>query len=258
MNMNYTEELLLNYSDRLDQFLSEIKSINKKNLPEPHLPVLGANYGKKYPKVLFWGWETRNAKSLPEWVKKVKQSKSHAFSWFEESFEDFEFVTWKSNFNQDFWSFNLRILAKLNGLPDWKELYRNRYEYADILSSFAWANTNSIERFEVTAQKLGGCYESWTRLNEAGKIFDSAILIINSIKPDIIVLEHWKASEDWLLEGLKINYKSIPDEHLWYYEIGKPKTHIFWTPHPRGFNKRGVCIEEITDSIVSIYNSRKE
>src|SRR5689334_21338203 len=118
MNQNYAEKLLLNYSDRLDQFLNEIKPINKENLPEPHLPVLGANYGKKHPKVLFWGWETRNAKSLPEWVKKVKQSKAHAFSWFEESFEEFEFVGWRSNFNQDFWSYNLRILGKLNGLPD--------------------------------------------------------------------------------------------------------------------------------------------
>lgn len=253
MNELIKSKLELNYKPLIKEFVESIKNINVVNQPEPCLPVIGQNYGKKYPKILFWGWETRDARSLEKWLDFVKEDEMDAFEWVSDEFNDFEFVYWRSNFNNDFWSFNLKVLGKLYGLEDWRELYRNPNNHSEILSSFAWANTDSIERYEVTAQKLGADYESWKQLKKASTKFDSAKLIIDCLEPDLIILENWNKEEDWLLNGLKIIEESEPQQFLWHYKFEKPNTQLFWTKHPRGHNSLGIDQEQVVTDIQRVY-----
>jgi hypothetical protein len=229
MSLIYQQKLVTNYSDRIKNFLSKVEGIKTENLPEPFLPVVGKNYGVNHPRILFYGWETRNSKDLPTWIQSVKDSTENAFTWFKNKsdFDNFDFVYWRSNFNSDFWSFNLRLLGKFHNLPDWRELYKNPDGYEDILSSFAWANTDSIERYEVTAKGLGGCYESWKKLKEASILFDESKSMFDSLEPNIVILVNWEMSEELLLNGFDISYEFEPKPHLWYYKIAKPDTHFF-------------------------------
>jgi len=253
MNSYYQEKLKLNYKEKIGTFIKSMEGIRTEHLPEPFLPVVGENYGGRYPKIVFWGWETRDAKRLSDWLDYVKSNEMNAFDWFADYFDEFAFVNWRSNFNNDFWSFNLKVLSAINGITDWQELYRNPSSYSELLSSFAWANTDSIERYEVTAKKQGATKENWTKLKEASSIFDSAKLIIDSLEPDIIILVNWNKEEDWLLEGLNIKLESEPQDFLWYYKTENPTTQIFWTSHPRGHNSKGINQDKIVSDISEIF-----
>lgn len=256
MSANYHQNLLNNYSTKIEQFLKDVDGIKTENLPEPFLPVIGSSYGMKLPKILFYGWETRGCKSLVKWIGEIHQSKNNAFTWWQGDFDELAFVKWRSNFNQDFWSFNLRLLAKIHNVPDWKELYKNPFDNEDILSSFAWANTDSIERYDVTAKGLNACYQSWQKLKNASNIFDHSKLILESLEPDIVILFKWDASREWLFKDLEIKEESKNKNYLWYYEISKPNLHLFWTSHPRGYQQRGLNADEMVEDIVSIYRGK--
>lgn len=253
MSLSYIDKLTNSYSEKIKSFLSAVESIKAENLPEPFLPVIGENYGVNLKKILFYGWETRNAENLTKWIGAVKESNTNAFTWFQEEFEELAFVKWRSNFNSDFWSFNLRFLGKFYDLPDWRELYRNPNDFYEILSSFAWANAHSIERYEVTAKTNKASEVSWNTLKEASLIFDDTKLILGALDPDLVIFQHWDAPEDWLLKGLEVTQAAKPLEFLWYYKVDNPHTYLFWIPHPRGYNRRGLSPQILIDAIISIY-----
>jgi len=255
MNIDYNLKLRESYSNKITHFANSIKEFADNSLPVPFIPVIGKNYGIKLPKILFLGWETRGSKNLADWVKEVEEFIEKAFTWYGDEFTDLEYLNWKINFNNDFWSFNLKLLGKIHNIKDWRDLYRDPDAYFDILSSFAWANTDSIERYEVTAQKLGARQEDWARLKEASRIFDNFKLLTDTLEPEIVVLMNGEMSEDWLLNDIKIKFESEPQEFLWYYECEEPKMHLFWTSHPRGHQQKGINQNQLVDNIVSIYRS---
>lgn len=253
MRIDYKTKLNVSYSNKISEFVDSVKEYADNRLPVPFIPIIGDNYGKILPKVLFMGWETRDSKDLANWINEVEASKEKAFSWWGDEFTELEYLNWKSNFNNDFWSFNLKILGKIHGVKDWRDLYRVKDKYFEILSSFAWANTDSIERFEVTAQNLGANYQDWLRLKAASRIFDDFKFIIEILEPDLVILMNWDQTEEWLLNGLKIIYESEPQEFLWYYECDEPKMHLFWTSHPRGHQQKGINQDLVVDDIVTVY-----
>ena len=247
-----------NYLPLLETFIAQIESFNIEMIPEPHLPVFGKGYENAHNKVLFMGWETRGSKGLKEFFNTAKTNPEKALFWWEDDFDELSFVYWRSNLSRDFWSFNLRLLAKLNGIPNWKELYKNPFVYEDMLSSIAWANTDSIERYHVTAQSNGVTFEDWQRVKDASKIFDRPPLVFNTLNPNLVILMNWGQDETQLFKKMEIEYelKMRPD-YLWYYKFKKPDMHLFWTKHPFRLHFEGVDYNVLVDEIVSTYNSHK-
>lgn len=242
------------YGPLLNKFVRLIDQLQTNNMPEPHLPVIGLNYENADHKVLFMGWETRGAKGLKEFINVAKLNPELALFWRKEDFDSFDFINWRNNFGKDFWSFNLKFLSKLYNIPDWKSFYKEPSSYEKILGGFAWANCNSLERYEVTAKKQGVHYDDWLKISEASKIFDNPPLLFNTLKPNIIVLMHWNQDKEKLFEGLFIETQTkIALDYLWYYKIKDPNTHLFWIKHPQRLNFERVSFEYVINIIVETY-----
>lgn len=180
-----------------------------------------------------------------------KNDSLEGIKWFKEEFDDLEFVYWRSNFGGDFWSFNLRFLAKFYGISDWKELYKNPNNYETILKSFAWANADSVERLTNPEKQ-----QEYNRIKKASEIFDNPKLMVEYLEPNIVIFLHWHKEEDWLIKDMEILEESEPQKHLWYYHFKTPDVHFFWTYHPRGYNSKGLDQDEIIDEIISIYKEK--
>lgn len=248
--MYYSNKLVSTYTPKIREFIKEIQNVKLENLPEPFLPIHGKTYGKGMPKIIFCGWETRNYRNLKQWVADANNDIENVIYWNEEFLEQ-EFLKWRTNFGTDFWSFNLKILAALNNIEDWRELYREEAIHNEILSSFVWANIDSIERFQVTAEKLGCNYEDWVKVKNASKRFDNFESLIEIYEPDIIFIEHWDADEAMLHVNIKYEKEEILNENLWYYQTLNKKTEIFWLPHPRGHNSKKIDTEQLINIIIN-------
>jgi len=241
------------YLPLLSKFIADIKNIDLEKMPEPHLPVYGRKYENASRKILFMGWETRGSKGLKEFTEAVKTNPRRALFGWEDDFDELAFVYWRANFNRDFWSFNLRFLAKLHKISDWRILYKDPFKYEDVLSSFAWANAESIERYHVTAQGNDVKLEDWQKVKEASKIFDDAKLIFSTLEPNVVILMHWTADETTLLKGLEIEYVSeIHPDYLLHYKIKSPDMHLFWTKHPVRLHYEGVDYNSVIEEIVML------
>lgn len=249
------EKFKRTYSEKIQRFIVAVNDFNLKNIPEPFIPVYGKTYSTTPVKIMFMGWETRNAHSLLEFVDCASSNIDELLYWFNEEFDEFEFLYWRSNFGTDFWTFNLKFLAHFYDLKDWKELTKNPEDHETILSSFAWANCDSIERYEVTAQKHGVVFSDWKRVKDASIIFDNPQLIFGSLEPDIVILLHWHKEEDWLLNGIEVLEEAILKPHLWWYKcrLHGREFQIFWTYHPRGMPKKKIVQDEIISEIISKY-----
>jgi hypothetical protein len=245
------------YTPLLNLFITKINGVNLAKIPEPHLPVIGKEYTNAADKILFMGWETRGSKGLNEFIETAQKNPNDALFWWKDDFDSLDFVYWRSNFSRDFWSFNLKFLAKFYEIPDWKDLYKDPFSFEVILSSFAWANANSIERYEVTAKNNGVLYDDWKKVVDASDIFDNPQLIFKTLQPKVVVLMHWDQDEKKLLDGLEIEEQSKPfPEYLWYYKIKNPDMHLFWTKHPLRLHFEGVNFDEVIDKIISIYKEK--
>ena len=171
---------------------------------------------------------------------------------------------WVNNFHSSFWDFILEFLSvfyqrELSSLKDGSS--------NDILNSFIWGNTNSIESYEVSAKHCGAKYEDWEIVKNSSLLLDQASHIIEAAHPDIMFVNNWQkeGDEKWITDNgfnvasvLKYPIDSFIDSncqdfdisireqmksHLKYYYRPESKTHIFVSAHPRyiyskiGFNK---------------------
>jgi hypothetical protein len=212
------------------EFVKKIRSVDYDKIPEPFFPIYGQLYESAPTRIAFVGMETRGWGNMTDFVKAVDENPEDAiFRGFEE-FNELEFCKWGNNSGNSFWDFNFKFLANFHGIDDWKKVKQGETE--EILKSFAWGNTNSIERYEVTAKEKGVAYENWLTVKEASKCFDRGKYLLDILQPHLMVILNWDTSEEWLINGVDNFSKEEVDEHFWYYFIPTTKTHVIWTAHP--------------------------
>jgi len=86
--------------------------------------------------------ETKGWSDHEELKAILTQGKEEMIEYFFGDFRRHEFLKWRNNFGRGFWDFVLEALASFKDIPSKKELESSR---ENILSSFVWANVNSIE-----------------------------------------------------------------------------------------------------------------
>lgn len=218
------------YKPLVTEFVKNIRSVNYDKIPEPFFPIHGKLYESAPTRIAFVGMETRGWGNITDFVKDVDENPEDAiFRGFDE-FNELEFCNWGNNFGNGFWDFNFKFLANFHGIDNWKKVKRGETE--EILKSFAWGNTNSIERYHVTAKEKGVAYENWLTVKEASKCFDRGKYLLDILQPHLMVILNWDTSEEWLINGVDNFSKEEVDEHFWYYFIPTTKTHVIWTAHP--------------------------
>lgn len=252
------------YQPLLKSFISKIDHINKENLPEPFLPVYGKLYDQTPFKIAFVGWETRDNSSLADFCSEFDSSPIDCLYRFREDLfpendDGFKFNYYGNNFGKTFWDFILKFLAQFHNISDWKSLKNGEVPHiAEILQSFIWANTNAIERYSVTAKKLGANEKEWQVVSLASKAFDSSHILIEALSPKVIIILHWEADESWLTDHNGYIEGPIEiTETLLYYHLIDSSTHVYWTKHPVRMSIEKIDFDETINQILKHIISKK-
>lgn len=219
------------YSPLITEFIENVRHLNCEGIPEPFLPVCGELYPEANTRIMFVGMETRGWGHAPDFIKRATNGCAQLFAEALEEFNELEFCFWGNNFGNSFWDFILKFLAAFHGLDDWKSL--RRQEHKEILQSFAWANANAIERYQVTAQKNGVLEEDYKIFKRLSLPFDNGGYLISVFKPRLMMITNWSAHESWLQsQTVDLLVRQEISEYFWYYFLPSTQTHVLWTPHP--------------------------
>ena len=230
MNFTTKSNFISIYKPLLTEFVNNIRLVDYDRIPEPFLPVHGRLYESAPVRIAFVGMETKGYGNITDFVKKFDNNQEEViFGEFEE-FDELEFCKWGNNFGNGFWNFNFKFLANFHEVDDWKEVKNGLAE--DILRSFAWGNTNSIERYHVTAQKKGVEFENWVTVKNASKLLDRGKYLLDVLQPHIMVILNWSTEEEWLSAGVDNVMRQEIEDHFWYYFLQATKTHVLWIAHP--------------------------
>lgn len=226
------------YKPLIEKFINEVKGLNLNGLPEPHLPAVGDWYEKCRYKFAFCGMETNGWGALSDFIKMNPYKIIKANNG---NINNLEFLNWKKNDHATFWAFVLHFLSEFYHLP-YEELCDGKH--SEVLRSFLWANTNAIERYEVSAKDSGADQKDWNKAKEASLPFDNFNHVIDFAKPTVVFILYAGAPEKFFLDfdkeymGLEFSdkktYFSLDNTELKYryYYRRDSNTHFFCLPHP--------------------------
>lgn len=247
------------YSQLIEEFKNKINDINCEGITGPHLPGVGNCYEFAKYKIAFCGFETYGWDSLTSFME---TDTYQLITQTDESINNNAFLDWVSNDHATFWGFVLKFLAKFykidfNSLKDKK--------YPEILHSFMWVNSNSIERYEVSSTNAP--IENWRKVKDASKVFDDLNHVINSCQPKVVFILYKNVDKEYFqnVETLsdayrsynininnKSNYLHIKKEMYSYCYERNSGTHIFTLPHPRWMGQfSGIGIDKFVDELIS-------
>ena len=114
------------------------------------------------------------------------------------------------------------------------------------MTSFVWGNTNSIERYEITAKNNAVNRDVWEAVKKASKPFDNINHIIDAANPQIVFILYKSVEKEYFLaennacmqkhaftndKGKKITFR--------YYYLRNRDTHAFVTRHPVWMKRSG-------------------
>jgi hypothetical protein len=212
------------YSPLLTSFLRDVEVQDVAGLPEPHFPLFGSSYETAKPKVVFVGRDTRGWGNMAEFLADAKQDARRALHRHQLAFESLEFTNWTNKFGSSFLDTVLKILARLHSIDDWKQLKR-RY-FPEVLRSFVWANTNSVEITPGAA----ATYSTWKVVKQASAAhFDRLDILLDVFAPDIVIIMYWGVGEAYL--GRNVKWEPLGD-HVQCGRCSGYTERIFKTAHP--------------------------
>jgi hypothetical protein len=217
----------------IDEFVISLGSFNTTGMPAIHIPIIGKSYEKSAIKIAFFGKETYGWHSFQEFMElfagngKEYGSTVKAYDYLVNSTKPTDYLKWTNNWGTSFWDYIFQFLTTFYKLDP--NLLENE-GYKNLLDSFIWGNTNSMERYSVTAEGQGAEYSDWEHIKNASKIFDKAKYVLNLCKPDIMLVMDWEADEKWLIGKVDKKHEEIYDHH-WFYKMGR--TNVYWLAHPR-------------------------
>lgn len=243
---NFYNKFIANYLPLVNDFCNDLGNDNYDGMPEPFFPVFGNQYPKQPFKIMFTGIETLGWLNLTDFMNSHLPNSQHSLFRIQAKFDALECLKWTNNWGTSFWDFIFIFLARFHNISNWKEIRKG--EHPNLIHSFGWANTSSIERYSTTAERNDVKYETWERVKKASLRFDKAKLFVESMEPNLIILTNWNAKDEWF-EGLNLNEWIIINDHLWYNQIKSTGTHVFWTYHPRWLSIH-VGFEKIIDSML--------
>ncbi len=254
---NYQAE----YLPLITEFVKNVETngIHTEGLPEPLLPVIGKTYEQAKYKIAFFGKDTRGFCGLTKFVATYHEDPQKALYTMQNALDKGLFLgkDWRHK-GTSFWDSIIEFLCEFYHTDNSRE-FRRHYQnedpyYRDIASSFIWGNTNSVERFHVTAAKKGGNPKDYNKVKTYSRIFDNADHILRTARPNVLLVFNWPESKNkkWLCEHYASNdvEKRVLGDHLEYSYLHSTDTHVFWTAHPVWFAYRKKSFKNIIRKII--------
>lgn len=261
------QRLIEQYAPLIGKFLDDIKGMDVTGIPAPHIPIMGRSYEAAKYKMAFIGMETYGWTDINEFCKIAEDDLEKAVTYKEYTINTLEYLGWASNYTSTFWGFVWKFLAKfykidLNELVDGKS-------YKDILTSFIWAETNSIERYHVSAGPNHVEPKTWETVKRSSICFDSISNLIKSVSPKLIFILNRNVDKDYILNDDAVRACGVPVENkkeilsfdvdedmkIRYHYLRDDNVHIIALPHPTWMGVySGFSIDKYVDKVIELIN----
>lgn len=236
--------LIEQYAPLVRQFLEEIKDLDVTGIAAPHIPIVGSSYEAAKYKMAFIGMETYGWTDINEFCEIARHDVGKAVTYEEKNINELTYLGWASNYTSTFWGFVLKFLAKFYKV-DLDELVETK-NHKDILTSFVWGETNSIERYHITAGPNKVNPETWAAVKRSSTCFDSANNLIKSVTPKLIFILNRSVDENYIVNDDAVRACGVPVENkkatmskdvdenmkIRYHYLRDDNVHIIALPHP--------------------------
>jgi hypothetical protein len=232
----------------LGQFLQEVIGTSASGIPALHLPYCGTSYLENPHRLALIGEATGGWGNMKPLLEAIEKNPETVMTWNNDQLKDLPFFR-TNNFGKTFWDTSFKLLAAFNGVPDWKSVKRG--EHPELLQSYVWANSNSLEGYEITAKWQDARHEDWIKFKNASKRFDHLELVLEAYAPRTAIIMNWDSADSYTPKDLV--WEKISD-HLEYARSEKYGTHLFRTAHPRWLNKEHIY-EQTLENLVGKWNA---
>ena len=254
------------YAPLVGRFAKELKGLDVWGVQAPHLPIAGTNCDSAMYKFAFVGMETYGWASLDDFLSIAEKSPEQAAVEYSRWLNDEGVIGHRGP--ATFFGFIINFLAEFYHV-DYRDLV-NIEKHNPLLTSYVWGNSNSIERYGVTAKGLGASPEAWLAVKESSRAFDSVDHLIKAAHPKVILLTYKYVSDSYLLKETdtlgaintsddlkKSVFRYRPDKecNYEYVYLREQQTHVFILPHPTWIGKYGGSHKKYIDSIISVLKS---
>lgn len=253
------------YAPLAEQFVEEIEGLNVKGIPAPHIPIMGQNYERAKYRIAFIGMETLGWSDIEEFCEFVKSDSSRAVVLNEGRINSLEYLSWPRNYTSTFWGFVLKFISKFYQV-DFLDLIVNNTN-PELLTSFVWGNSNSIERYGVNSEPNGVDYNVWEKVKQASVRFDSLNNLTKSLLPKLIFILNRNVENDYIMSDEMVRSFSVPIEKkksvltldvneemkIRYHYLRDDNVHIIALPHPTWMGVySGKSINEYVEEVIKI------
>ena len=259
------ERLMEQYAPLVEQFVKEIGELDVKGIPAPHIPIMGEDYVSAKYRMAFIGMETYGWEDMNVFLDAAKKYSGDAVFLMESTINDLEHLGWANNYHASFWGFVFKFIAKFYKVS-FDDLVQKK-AYPELLRSFVWGNTNSIERYHVTAESNAVNHETWEKVKKASICFDSINNIVKSVNPKLFFVLNSSVDKDYIQSDDAVRKLGIPVENkkdvmrltvdearkIVYYYLRDDDVHIISMPHPTWMGLySGFGIDSYVDIVIDL------
>lgn len=257
--------LIEQYAPLVEQFVEKIEGLPIKGIPAPHIPIMGKNYEKAKYRIAFIGIDTYGWSDIEEFCEIAKSDSSNAVTLNEDSINSLEYRKWSQNYSTTFWGFILKFLSRFYQI-EFDDLIKGEQCF-EVLTSFVWGNSNSIERYDVSAKHDGVDYNVWEKVKQASVCFDSINNLTKSLLPKLVFILNKNIDRDYIISDDMIRSLGVPIEKkksvlslnvneemkIRYHYLRDDNVHIIALPHPRWMGQySGKSIALYIDEVMKI------
>ena len=220
------------YKPLVQQFCAEITPQELEgldHLPQPFLPLFGKGYEQSSLRLMFMGQDTKGWGQCKRYIEKELNNPGCEIENIFAEIEDRNFIEWGRN-THSFWGFAMALLAGIHGMPNWNAMKKG--EGVEILSSFAWANSNAIELWPSLSYHTSGVpRKTWEAARKAGTHFNKIRHVLETLEPNVIILTCKSINKIELFEGLNVSESTVA-KGIVSYSLEGYNTIILHTFHP--------------------------
>ncbi len=224
---------LSHYEPLVQDFSQQLKDQNLlglEHMPQPFLPLFGKEYESSRLKLMIMGQDTRGWGKCSTYIEGELDNPSSEIATIFSEIEDRNF-TQSGNSTNSFWGFAMALLSSVHGVDNWTTMKWGAH--SEILSSFAWANSNVIELWASLRKYTKGVpHETWKAVRAAGTELTRLQHALETTNPDVIILTCWSNLPGNFFDGLTKKEIECEVNYLKHYYIEDYETHILHTYHP--------------------------
>lgn len=259
------ERLMEQYAPLVEGFVKDIGELDVTGIPAPHIPIMGRDYVSAKYRIAFIGMETYGWEDMNVFLDSAKKYSGDAVLLMERTINNLEHLGWANNYHASFWGFVFKFIASFYKVGFDDLVQKNAYP--ELLRSFIWGNTNSIERYHVTAKSNAVNHETWEKVKKASICFDSINNIVKSVHPKLFFVLNSSVDKDYIQSDDAVRKLGIPVENkkdvmrltvdearkIVYYYLRDDDVHIISMPHPTWMGLySGFGIDSYVDIVIDL------